>query len=222
MSTTSQHLGLKINDGSDPFLLSDFTNNWNLLDGFPGVWICTSTTRPSWGAAQNGMMIVETDTRRNMLWTGSTWREMLTGPAVWWGSLRPGVMIGKSTALNYVIGTFTVNRPGTLLAITTTEFGFPSNGFIQGNVRAMIDGSQANWDGSSYGEYWKYDWSNSGTTSAQNDFSTTITSLGIRTISAGTHSVGLQVATSNVTTQNTQARITSSRALAMFVNGTDR
>lgn len=222
MSTTSQHLGLKINDGSDPFLLADFTNNWGLLDEFPGTWICTSTTRPSWGAGQNGMMIVETDTRRNMLWTGTTWREMLTGPAVWWGSLRLSFMIGRSTTANYVVGTFTVNRPGTLLAITTTELGAPSNGYIEGNLRSMIDGSQANWDGSSFGEYFKYDWANTGTSDGQNDFGTTITTLGVRTISEGTHSVGIQLQTSTPTSQNTQIRITSCRAMAMFVNGTDR
>jgi hypothetical protein len=222
MSTTSQHLGLTVNDGSDPFVLSDFTNNWNTIDRYPGIWICTSTTRPTWGSGQAGQMIMETDTRRNMLWTGTTWREMLTGPAVWWGSLRPGVAIGKNTTLTYVVGTFTVNRPGTLLGITTTEMGLPSNGYIEGNIRVMIDGSQANWDGAGYGEYFKADWSTSGTSNGLNDFGTTITSMGVRTVGAGTHSIGFRVDTASYSAINTTARITSCRALAMFVNGTDR
>lgn len=222
MSTTSQHMGLKIPDGSDPFLRTDFVQNYTTLDKYPGTWICTSTTRPAWGAAQTGMQIVETDTRRTMLWTGTTWREMLYGPAVWWGSLRPNVNIGKSTTLTYVVGTFTVNRPGTLLAITTTELGMPSRGWIEGNVRAMIDGAQANWDGAGYGEYFKSDWSTTASTSALNDFGITVTSLGVRSVNAGTHSVGFRVDTASYTGVNTTARITSCRALAMFVNGTDR
>jgi hypothetical protein len=222
MSTTSPHIGYKVPDGSDPFLRTDFVANYGLADNFPGDWICTSTTRPTWGASQTGMKITETDTRRTMLWTGSTWREMLTGPAMWWGSLRPNVMIGKGTTVTYVVGTFTVNRPGTLFGLLTTEIGIPSNGYIAGNVLCMIDGSQANWDGSGFGEYFKADHSNTGTTAGQNDFTDTITSVGVRTISAGTHSIGLRMIIPTYSTINTAARVTSTRAMAMFVNGTDR
>src|SRR5215469_1903632 len=104
MSTTSQRMGLKVPDGSDPFLRTDFVQNYNTLDKYPGNWICTSTTRPTWGTGQAGMCITETDTRRTMLWTGTTWREMLYGPAVWWGSQRPQVLLNQSTMATYTIG----------------------------------------------------------------------------------------------------------------------
>jgi hypothetical protein len=220
MSTTSQHLGLKINDGSDPFLRADFTQNYNTLDQYPGVWICTSTTRPTWGAGQTGMLIQETDTRRTMLWTGTTWRELLTGPAVWWGSTRPGVYLGSSTQVTYVVGTFTVNRPGSLLGITTTELALPTRGYISTNVRVMIDGADANFDGPNvYGEYAGTNWPNT-STFGTGQWGMTVPSLGVRNISAGTHSIGIRVATNSSATA--QLRVTSIRALAMFVNGTDR
>lgn len=50
----------------------DFSPDWawdllTTLDGFPGVHVCTSSTRPSdWGGGQTGQMIWETD--RNLLW----------------------------------------------------------------------------------------------------------------------------------------------------------
>jgi hypothetical protein len=222
MSTTSQHLGLKIPDGSDPFLRTDFVNNLNLTDSFPGDWLCTSTTRPNWGASQAGMKITETDTRRTMLWNGTTWREMLTGPAMWWGSLRPGVMIGRGTTVSYVVGTFTVNRPGTLFVMSTTELGLPGNGFSQGNVVAMVDGSLANWDGAAFGEFFCQNNGTAASVAGQNQYSDTFASIGVRTVNAGTHSVGVRV---NILTQpsiNNLVRVTSIRSMAMFVNGTDR
>lgn len=223
MSTNSQRLNLKVPDGSDPFLRTDFVQNLNNLDNYPGNWICTSTTRPTWGASQAGMCITETDTRRTVLWTGTTWREMLYGPAIWWGSLRPGVQIGADTVVAYTVGTFTVNRPGTLLGIITTEIGLPGNGYIDGNVRCMLDGAQANWDGSGAGEYFESNWSNTGTTPALNQFGTTITSMGVRDIGAGSHSIGVTVSTmSSSLGANTTVRLTSCRAMAMFVNGSDR
>lgn len=223
MSTTSQHMGLKIPDGSDPFLRTDFVQNYNTLDKYTGNWICTSSTRPAWDAPQAGMCITETDTRRTLMWTGTTWREMLYGPAIWWGSLRPGSHIGDQAVVTYVVGTFTVNRPGTLLGFTTTELGLPGNGRFQCNTRVMIDGAVANWDGDSYGEFSMVNWNNTATAPALDSFGDTVTSMGVRNISAGTHSIGIMVSTVGTDGGITSSgRITSVRAMAMFVNGTDR
>lgn len=220
MSTNSQHLGLKIPDGSDPFLRTDFVQNYNTLDKFPGVWICTSTTRPSWGAAQAGMCIMETDTRRQMLWTGTTWREMLYGPAVWYGSTRPGITIGANSTVTYVVGTFTVNRPGSLFGIATTEHSLPNRAYVGATTRLQIDGADANFDGpNANGEYVQTDFPNTSTFGAGH-WSVTIPSIGVRNISAGTHSIGIRV----TTLQNASGldRLISVRAMAMFVNATDR
>ena len=53
---------------ADTFRVADYEDNWNRIDQFPGVFVCTSTTRPTdWGARQDGQFIFETDT--NLLWT---------------------------------------------------------------------------------------------------------------------------------------------------------
>lgn len=222
MSTTSQHMGLKIPDGSDPFLRTDFVQNYNTLDSYPGTRICTSTTRPTWGSGQAGMLILETDTRRTMLWTGTTWREMLYGPAVWWGSMRPQVMVGGSTMVTYTVGTFTVNRPGSLFAMISTEIALPNRGRIGTNIRAMIDGADANFEvstGGGFGEYVETNFPDTATFGSNRWYVTT-PSFGVRNISAGTHSVGIRLVTQDNSPK--QLKLTSIRASAMFVNATDR
>lgn len=74
MSTTSPILNLTLpaSDGSDPFSLADdFLANWAILDGAPGVFICTSDTHPTWGSGQSGRLIFETDTDNLLEWNGS-------------------------------------------------------------------------------------------------------------------------------------------------------
>lgn len=222
MSTTSQRMGLKIPDGSDPFLRTDFVQNLNTLDKYPGPWICTSSTRPTWGAGQAGMSIMETDTRNSLMWTGTTWREMLHGPAIWWGSLRPVQMIGKGTQVNYTVGTFTVNRAGALFAMLTTEYSMPNGGRIAANFRCLIDGAESNLDVTTgyWGEYAETDFPLTSTFGTSR-YHVTTPQLGIRNISAGTHSVGLRVLT-QATGSNVQMRLTSIRAAVIFVNATDR
>lgn len=219
MSTTSQHMGLKIPDGSDPFLRTDHVQNLNKLDQYTGDWICTSTTRPSWGTGQQGMQIIETDTRRTLMWTGTTWREMLYGPAVWWGTLRPNATVSHGTTVSYTIGTFTLNRPGTLLGIATTEYNMTTRGFMGATTRILIDGAVAAFD-SSAAEYVATGWPD---TSAfgTGTWSTTIPSLGARNVGAGTHSIGIQATGASTATSGT-LKLISNRTMAMFVNATDR
>lgn len=218
MSTTSQHMGLKIPDGSDPFLRSDFVNNYNIQDQYTGDWICTSTTRPAWGAAQAGMKIIETDTRRTLMWNGTAFKEMLYGPAVWWGALRPNVVINHSTIVTFTIGTFTVNRPGTIFGIATTEVSMTTRGSASAGLRLLIDGAVATFSGASP-EFVRTDWPNT-STFGTGMWSTTVPSIGTRNISAGTHSVGIQLNAGGETSGS--LRLVSNRSLVMFVNATDR
>lgn len=68
MTTPTPRLGLKIFTTADQFKVQDWDDNANVLDGAPGLLLCTSTTHPTtWTAAQNGMLILETD-------TGLVWR----------------------------------------------------------------------------------------------------------------------------------------------------
>ena len=221
MSTTSQRMELKIPDGSDPFLRTDHVQNLTTLDKYPGNWICTSTTRPTWGAGQAGMCITETDTRRTLLWSGTTWREMLYGPAVWWGHVRPNISINKATTVTYTIGTFTVNRPGSLFVFLTSESSLPNGGSIGATAKPTVDGANTNFEESTNGNG---DFVGTtfplNSTFGTNRWTQTVTGQGIRNISAGTHSIGIRY--SSTQTGSAQTRLVSARASAWFVNATDR
>jgi hypothetical protein len=71
MSTKSQHLNLNVPTGADAFRTEDLADNWGKLDQYPGTFICTSLTRPTWGSAQAGMRIWETDTNLEWRFNGS-------------------------------------------------------------------------------------------------------------------------------------------------------
>jgi hypothetical protein len=72
VSTLTQRLSLLRDTVGDRFRTQDYTDNWLALDDHPGTYVCTSTTRPTWGAAQSGMFIFETDTLRRFLWDGDS------------------------------------------------------------------------------------------------------------------------------------------------------
>lgn len=76
MPTPSPKLGLALPAQTDPFSTADIRTNWEKLDAAPGTHICTSTTRPVWGASQSGRRIFETNTNLEWLWTGSAWRRL--------------------------------------------------------------------------------------------------------------------------------------------------
>lgn len=50
----------------------EFYDNFTLIDGYPGTFLCTSGTRPSgWGSPHIGMKIFETDTSLTWRWNGT-------------------------------------------------------------------------------------------------------------------------------------------------------
>ncbi len=72
MPTSTPKIGLLSWTTSDVFRVADFVQNWNTLDARPGIFICTSTTRPTgWGAPQSGQHIWETDTKLAWVWNGA-------------------------------------------------------------------------------------------------------------------------------------------------------
>lgn len=78
MPSPSDRLGLLVPARTDQFVTGDIATNLEVLDDHPGYYVCTSTTRPTWGAAQAGMLISETDTRLLWRWTGTGWER--SGP----------------------------------------------------------------------------------------------------------------------------------------------
>lgn len=72
MTTLSTRLGLKKHTTADQFHIADYAGNWQILDGSPGVFVCTSSTRPAtWTSDHNGMLISETDTGLLWRWNGT-------------------------------------------------------------------------------------------------------------------------------------------------------
>ena len=85
MPTSSDKLGLSKPLTTDPFDTATIAANWQIVDDHPGVFICTSGTRPTWGANQDGMFIFETDSGLAYRWdngSGSFLRLNPTGHLV--------------------------------------------------------------------------------------------------------------------------------------------
>lgn len=73
MTTLSARLGLKRHTTADDFHIADYFGNWGILDQYPGQFVCTSVTRPTWASAQAGQSIYETDTELVWRWNGTAW-----------------------------------------------------------------------------------------------------------------------------------------------------
>lgn len=198
MSTLSQHLGLILNDPSDPFKRTDQVGNWQKLDQYPGTFICTSTTRPSWAAAQAGLSIYETDTRRTVKWTGSAWHEGQTASPTWTGSIAPAVSLATNQTVTYTIGTLTTLRAATLevkLIVEGRQNRFPNQGTsaLGFTVYPLIDGANASINTSAQGFYSQ--WTETSSSGSYNDYRQ-IPALGLKSVAAGSHSVGVKVVSS--------------------------
>lgn len=217
MSGTTPRLGLKTFDQSDPFLRQDFNDNNSRLDSYPGPYICTSQTRPAWGAAQSGMRIYETDTRREMVWSGTAWREVLSAPPVWTGTVTPMVALGGNTHVYYKLATFTVNRPGALAVWLTAEANCDSIYAANIHVRPQIDGSDAHIGTDAYERVVPIDRSGAG---YGRHFQ--IPAMGLRQVGVGSHNIGIHFYTTPITvTSSTSTKLISARAVAVLVNSAD-
>lgn len=124
MTTTSPKLGLTLPTTTDPFKTADIAANWSKIDGSPGVFPCTSSTRPTWGTAQVGRTIVETDTHRILQWTGTAWQEPAVAVGEWGFSADPNSTLGPNAKATYTLGTINVQRPCTALIIHTIRAEF--------------------------------------------------------------------------------------------------
>lgn len=125
MPTPSTKLGLNIFSTADTFSTAQYNANWQTLDASPGLFVCTSTTRPgmagappAWGANQNGMRIVETDTGLIWMWNGTTFvRQMPMG------------YLGRVTRTSNIPSSSTWTPPGTGTLTTAVNLTVhPPNG----------------------------------------------------------------------------------------------
>lgn len=218
MSGTTPRMGLKTFDSSDPFLRQDFNDNASKLDASPGVFLCTSASRPAWGASQAGMRIYESDTRRELVWTGTAWREVLTAPPAWSGYIRPNVSLSNDAHVYYKMATFNVTRPGSLFITLVAELACQSIYGMQATLRPQMDGNDCQvGDSGSFVRMEQVHTSGNGWSRHP-----VITALGLHTVGVGSHNFGTHFYT---TPDNTSAHGTMSlisvRAVALLVNSTD-
>ncbi len=189
MATFSSVMGLKLNDLSDPFQVSDFTGNWGILDASPGTFICTSTSRPSWGAAQAGRLIFMKDLKQLSYWDGSAWNDLRDSAPVFAGGVFVNQVANPGASPVYNILTFTTPRPCAMAIWMSGTYGYPNNKFQNANQAVAFDGV-AGFMGS-YQEQIRF----SGNAD-DNGAAASITCVSMQiipSVSAGTHRIGARL-----------------------------
>lgn len=219
MSGTTPRLGLKTFDQSDPFQRQDFNDNHARLDAYPGPYLCTSNSRPAWGAAQSGMRIYETDTRRELVWTGTAWRDVLSASPVWPGYVKPDVILGLDTHVYYKLATFTVNRPGSLLVNLTVEIQCQSIYTMNAHFVPQVDGGDCA-VGSGSGSHIRVEQVHATGNGWSRHY--IVPTIGLRLVGVGSHNFGIHMFTTPTSTTKTGAmRLVNARGTALLVNSAD-
>lgn len=188
MSTFTPRLQLKRNDGSDPFKRQDFVDNWNKMDAAPGVHVCTSTSRPTWGSAQAGRTILETNTRAMYEWSGTAWLPILTAPSGWTLGIAPGAYLAPDTQAVYTLGTITTTRPGTLMVDLSAVMACIDTTQQSTTIVPQVDGVIAAGGGSTGFKQWTGSNNNGG----YNVYDT-MNSKGSRAVAAGNHTIQARI-----------------------------
>jgi hypothetical protein len=181
-------MGLKLNDEADPFQLSDFVENWELLDASPGTYICTSTSQPNWDSSQAGRLIFMTDTKQLAYWTGTAWTDLRDSAPVFAGGSYINKLVNPGTSPTFSVLTFTTPRPCSMAIWASATYNWPNNQTQDGYQVVTFDGvagfmgsfrEQVRFAGNS---------GDSGTNTGTNMMSMQI----IPSVSAGQHIIGLQ------------------------------
>jgi len=210
VATFSTYLGLKLNSASDPFLLSDFIANWTLLDGSPGVFICTSSTRPAWTAAQAGRMIFMLDYECLSFWNGTAWLDCRDAAPVFASGIFLNSNIAHNTTGTFTVINLTVPRTCSLAIAVTGTYLCAANSSQDLWQRVLVDGvgSTANQLGG-YREQLRF----VGDPGVGGNGGLCATSLQVVPgITAGAHTVGLAVDVGNIS--NASVNIVGAKALA--------
>jgi hypothetical protein len=188
MATYSTFLSLKLNDGSDSFLLSDFISNWEILDGSPGVFVCTSLTRPSWGSAQAGRTIFMTDYKQVSYWNGSSWQDPRDSAPIFAGGSFLNASMARNTSPVFTILTFTTPRPCAVTIILVATYQCSNQQTQDGYQSVVFDGSAVRLGG--YREQVRF---NGNSADSGGMAGVTATSIAIiPSAAAGSHTVGIE------------------------------
>ncbi|MCW2930010.1 MAG: hypothetical protein JWM19_972 [Actinomycetia bacterium] len=193
MATYSPVLGLKLNDESDPFQLSDFVGNYGILDASPGTYTCTSTSRPSWSTAQAGRLIFMTDLKQLSYWSGTSWQDLRDSAPVFAAGAYLNTPISHGASPIFNVLTFTTPRPSALSIWLTATYNFPNNKAQDVEQAVVFDGSDSVMG--SYREQVRMsgDGGDSGATAGENAMSVAL----VPSVAAGQHKIGIRVVVSS-------------------------
>jgi hypothetical protein len=208
VSTLTPKVGLKRPDGTDPFLRTDFVNNWNLIDQIPGAYICDSTTLPVWGSAQAGRLVFLTDYKQIRYWDGAAWQDERTAVPLFAGGAIFDTTVGKNATPTFNIVTFTTPRPCTMAVILNATVSCDSQHSQDVYLRVNFDNSDLLLGG--YSDAMRFT-GNSSDTSA--DMKMTCTAIAVVNATKGTHSIKGKL---NVGTYNTSVILRGMKAIGMI------
>lgn len=210
--TPSPRMGLTRPAGSDPFLRQTFVDNMDILDNYPGVRPCTSTTRPTWGAAQAGMLIQETDTGRLVRWTGTAWAVVENYGRVFRASTSPSDDLAKGSATTYTIHSgIEVTRTCVMNVQIAAQILKTAATPQQVDLDPWINGSSCNYG---YVARARFADGPSGTTEWNSEIATL---LGARTVAPGTYNVQVRCTVGN--TFNNTIRAVGFKSMVFLSEG---
>ncbi len=215
MATFSTFLGLKLNQGSDPFLLADFVNNWGIIDASPGTFICTSLTRPSWSAQQAGRMIFMTDLKQLSYWSGTAWQDLRDSVPVFAAGLLLQSSMARNTSPTFTALTFTTPRPCALSIVLTGTYQCDNRQSQDVYQKILVDGTiltmgnfreQIRFEGNAF--------------DAGGQAGANATSIAVApSISAGSHTIGIQCDMGSQPTAVTMYGVKVMAFISLFASG---
>jgi hypothetical protein len=211
VATYSNYLGLKLNAPTDPFLLSDFISNWSILDANPGIFICTSATRPAYSSNQAGRLIFCTDLKQFQWWNGSSWQtDALYAPPVFHGGVYLNAGMSRNSNPTFNICSLSISRPCSMAVIVTAEYSIGPRTYQELYQSITFDGQQ---QVTAFREH--------SVISAENitghaAYVALTSCVALESVAAGSHTVGILVQVQSMTSSS--VTIDGAKTVAMVSN----
>jgi hypothetical protein len=152
MATTTARLGLTKPGTADPVDINVLNTDLDRLDLYTSTLVCTSSTRPTGTDRFTGLIIYETDTKRNYVWDSVVNNWKLLGDRPWGMGYQTGSGQGFNSGVQAALILTDADAPGTgdnlygmWNAATKTRLVAPRDGIYVAtyNIRWPIDSNAA-------------------------------------------------------------------------------